>query len=361
MQLSTSEHEELRATCRKLLSRNATSERIREVSNSPTGEDDAFWKQIADLGWTTITIPEEYEGIGQGLVELAILAEEFGRSLQPSPIVPSSVATWVIQRHGTEGLRSQLLPQLASAEAIATWGLQGPGDNGPLTISSGRISGRRLYVPEAHRASHLAVDAQLDGKRVLAVVDTNGEGVTIERQHTLDLTRRYFAVAFDSTPITGDGLILSDDAHSDLFRAGVVLQCAESVGIARRLLDMTVDYVSTRRQFDRPIGSFQAIKHRIADMYIQLEGSVVATEEAAWAVEHRRSDADVSVHVAKSWTGRSASAIASDSLQLHGGIAFTWEHDLHLFLRRAKVNELLLGTPAWHDEQLFRALAAGTA
>jgi alkylation response protein AidB-like acyl-CoA dehydrogenase len=359
MQLPTSEQDELRATCREVLLRNATSEHVRAVSGSESGHDDGFWKQIAELGWLALTVPESSDGLGMGLVELAKLAEEFGYTLQPSPFLGSSLVTWLVGRHGTESLRERLLPALVTGEAIATWGLEEPGGNGGVTVENDVAHGVRRFVPDAHTATHLLVDATLDGRPVLALVNADAPGVRRKDQHTIDLTRRYATVEFNQTPV--DAIITSPTARAELLRAGVAVQCAESVGVARRLVEMVVAYASTRHQFDRPIGSFQAIKHRIADMHVQLEGAVAATEESAWAVEHRRSDSDVAVHVAKSWTGRAASAIASDALQLHGGIAFTWEHDLHLFLRRAKVNELLIGPPSWHDERLFDALAAGSA
>jgi alkylation response protein AidB-like acyl-CoA dehydrogenase len=136
----------------------------------------------------------------------------------------------------------------------------------------------------------------------------------------------------------------------------VVLQCAESVGVAARALAMTVEHVRLRHQFGRPVGSFQAIKHRVADMHIELEGARVATRDAAEAIDRERSDADLAVHAAKSWTGRATSMITSEAVQLHGGIGFTWEHDLHLLQRRAKVNELVHGSPGWHELQLVELL-----
>ena len=155
------------------------------------------------------------------------------------------------------------------------------------------------------------------------------------------------------------GLELPAEAIAAVFDLAVVLQCAESTGIARRLLEMTVTYAGQREQFGRPIGSFQAIKHRIADLLVEAEGCRVATREAADALDAGAGPGTEAVSIAKSWVGRAASFVASHALQIHGGIGFSWEHDLHLFLRRAKVNELLLGSPAWHDERLYRTLLEG--
>jgi alkylation response protein AidB-like acyl-CoA dehydrogenase len=361
MQLLTQEQRELRATSRDVLSRTATSERLREVSTSQSKHDDVFWRQIADLGWLALTVPEEFDGLGLGLPELAILAEEFGYALQPCAFIPSSLVAWWIGRHGAAALRARLLPLLATGDAVASWGLQSPGGNGAVHLQGQCLRGTRHFVPDAHTAGHLLVDAISDDGPLLVVVDTDADGVTRTARDTIDLTRQYATVEFDGTPVAEDAVITSPDARAELLAAAVGLQCAESVGVTRRLVEMTISYACARHQFGRPIGSFQAVKHRIADMHIQLEGAAVATGESTCAVQHRRPDADTAVHVAKSWTGRAASFVASEALQLHGGVGFTWEHDLHLFLRRAKVNELLLGSPSWHDERLFDMLAAGGA
>jgi alkylation response protein AidB-like acyl-CoA dehydrogenase len=363
MQLPTPEQNELRAISHKVLMRNATSERIREVAGEHAGHDRALWEKIADLGWLALTIPEDHDGLGLGLAELAILAEEFGYTLQPSPFVTHSLATWLLGRHGSAALQSRLLPALATGDMIAACGLQDPAERRALTLNGDRLNGVQRFVPHAAQAGVLVLDALADEEHVVVLVDVADAGDTLQAgaQHTMDLTRPYATVVFDGTPVSTDAVISVPMGRTELWQAAIALQCAESVGVTSRLVDMTVSYAATRRQFGRPIGSFQAIKHRIADMHIDREGAAAATEEAACAVQRRRSDAAVAVHVAKSWTGRAASSVASEALQLHGGIGFTWEHDLHLFMRRAKVNELLLGQPGWHDEQLFDALVAGTA
>lgn len=363
MQLPTPEQSELRAASHKLLARNATSERIREVAAQHAGHDRALWEQIADLGWLALTVPEDHDGLDLGLEELAILAEEFGYSLQPSPFLTHSLATWLLGRHGSAALQSRLLPALASGESIAACGLQEPEEGSTLTLCDGRLNGFRRFVPSAPHADVLVLDAIADDQHIVAVVDVAdaSDSLHATAQQTIDFTRPYATVVFADTPVSEYAIISAPVGAVELRHAAVALQCAESIGVIRRLVDMTVSYAGTRQQFGRAIGSFQAIKHRIADMHIEHEGAAAATEEAACAVQRWRSDAAVAVHVAKSWTGNAASRVASEALQLHGGIGFTWEHDLHLFLRRAKVNELLLGQPGWHNEQLFEALITGTA
>ncbi len=363
MQLPTPEQRELRSASHKFLARNATSERIREVAGDHAGHDSVLWEQIGDLGWLALTVPEDHDGLGLGLTELAVLAEEFGYSLQPSPFLTHSLAVWLLGRHGGAALQSRLLPALTTGDTIAACGLQEPAEPASLTLHDGRLNGVRRFVPYAMHAGVLVLDALADEEHAVVFVDVNDAGDSLHAvaQDTLDLARPYATVVFHDTPVSAHAVISVPMGRSELRHAAITLQCAENVGVIRRLVDMTVSHAATRQQFGRPIGSFQAIKHRIADMHIRREGAVVATEEAACAVQRRRSDAAVAVHVAKSWTGRAASFVASEALQLHGGIGFTWEHDLHLFMRRAKVNELLLGEPGWHDEQLFHAVVAGTA
>jgi alkylation response protein AidB-like acyl-CoA dehydrogenase len=187
-------------------------------------------------------------------------------------------------------------------------------------------------------------------ERRLVIVERSA--VTAEIVPTMDLTRRYARVQVSDVPM----IQLPAVAADELFDLGVVLQCAENSGIAQQLLDMTVTYAKQREQFGRPIGGFQAIKHRIADMLIEVEGCRVATREAADALDGGAVPGGEAVSIAKSWVGRAASFVASHALQIHGGIGFSWEHDLHLYLRRAKTNELLLGSPAWHDERLYHAM-----
>jgi alkylation response protein AidB-like acyl-CoA dehydrogenase len=217
------------------------------------------------------------------------------------------------------------------------------------------LAGRLPFVPHGDVATHLVVAAQHDGSPVLAVVRVGSDGLHLSRQHTMDITRRY--VQLTCTDVAVEHLVTEPAAAAALFEVAVVLQCAESVGIGSRLLEMTVDYAGARTQFDRPIGSFQAIKHKIADMLMLRESARAATRDAEATLD-TGDDARLAVSVAKSLAGAGISRLASEALQIHGGIGFTWEHDLHLFLRRAKVNELLLGTSAWHDERITALLAS---
>ena len=195
------------------------------------------------------------------------------------------------------------------------------------------------------------LDAQTADGSGLFVVPLDQDGVTVTAHRTIDLTRRYGVLQLDGVSVDAVSRV-GQEASSWPAAAGVVVQCAESVGAGARLLELTVEHAQHRRQFGRAIGSFQALKHRMADMRIAVQAARAAMRYAAWSMELGRPDAERAVHVAKQWIGESMSALAGEALQIHGGVGFTWEHDLHLYLRRLKANELTLGSSEWHAQQL---------
>lgn len=345
MRLPRADETELRDACRDVLSKRGGSTRARVVMESESGIDDDFWKLAAELGWTALAVPESLGGIGGSVGELATVAEELGRVLQPGLLVETYAVSHVLSRY--PGAADDLLEAVAEGTAMLTWGGLGPDSPTP--------HGTVDLVPDALTATHLAVPVQFGDERRLVIVERSD--VAVEVLPTMDLTRRYARVRLDAASLDG-AIQLPGIAADELFDLAVVLQCAESSGVARQLLDMTITYAKQRKQFGRPIGGFQAIKHRIADMLIEAEGCRVATREAADALDGGAVPGSEAVSIAKSWVGRAASFVASHALQIHGGIGFSWEHDLHLYLRRAKTNELLLGSPDWHDERLYRAMLA---
>lgn len=359
MRRATEDEHALRDAARELLAGRARPERLRATLETASGHDDELWKLICELGWTALTLPEHADGLGLDLVEVCAVVEECGRALMPSVFTTTTAVAWTAARSpGGE----RLFAGLGSGARPATWSLAALDGTGTVTATPTApggfvLEGERRHVADAPPAGTVLLDVAGPDGPLLAVVALDGAGVSAGVEHTLDLTRRYALLDLTAVEIAA-GDIVGGRAARRLGQAGVVLQCAESIGVAARAFDMTVSYTGQRTQFGRAIGSFQAIKHRIADMFVELEGARVATRDAAEAVEAGRADADFAVHTAKSWTGRAASRITSEAIQLHGGIGFTWEHDLHLLQRRAKVNELLLGTPAWHDEQLTGLLEA---
>jgi alkylation response protein AidB-like acyl-CoA dehydrogenase len=357
MRLPREQELALRDASRDVLTKHSTSANTRAVMASESGADQTFWKLAAGLGWTSLAVPESLGGIGGSVGELAAVAEELGRVVQPGPLVQTLAVSHILSRYraDAEGDADALLDAVAAGTAILTWGGLGPDSPGPVDVMGGALGGTVELVPETSAATHVALPVQLTGQRRLAIVEL--VDAAVEALPTIDLTRRYARVRLDGVSLAG-AVLLPTTAADELFDLGVVVQCAESTGVAHRLLDLTITYAKQREQFGRPIGSFQAIKHRIADLLIEVEGCRVATREAADALDGGARPGGEAVSIAKSWVGRAASFVASHALQIHGGIGFAWEHDLHLYLRRAKANELLLGSPGWHDERLYRAVLA---
>jgi alkylation response protein AidB-like acyl-CoA dehydrogenase len=362
MRLPSDDELALHAACRELLSKHASSANTRLVMESETGFDSGFWSLAADLGWLSLAVPEEHGGLGGSVAMLAVVAEELGWSGQPTPLVPTLGVAHILGRYPAD-VGSAILAAVVAGDAVLTWGGIGPDTPTPVRAIDGAagsmLHGTVELVPDGQCATHLAVPVVQRGETVLALVELSA--TTRQPMPTIDLTRRYSRVTLDGVPFAAAVPRLPERAVGQLFDVAVALQCAESLGVARRLLDMTVTYAGQRVQFGAPIGSFQAIKHRIADMLIEAEGCRVATREAADVLDADVEPGAEAVSVAKSWVGRAASFVATHSLQIHGGIGFSWEHDLHLFLRRAKANELVLGSPGWHDEHLCRCLLERSA
>jgi alkylation response protein AidB-like acyl-CoA dehydrogenase len=358
----------LRDATRRLLAASGSVASTRQVVDAGTGFDRALWRKGAELGWPALAIPEAHGGYAQQVVDLAVIANEHGRVVLPSPFIPTVVVADAIARSTNETLQ-QLLPAIADGSVTAAWAFatQGrawaPTWSGVLatrTADGFVLRGERVSVQDAGTADWILVDAELDGAPARLLVAGTAPGITVTRQSQLDITRELDDVSFADVPVPASALLAEGDEAAlsgiaSLQRATVLI-CAELVGIGERLLEMTVEYSKVRVQFGRPIGSFQAIKHKCATMRIWLQASTAATYYAAMAVDADAEDAARAVSVAKAYVSDAIAKLAGEALQTHGGIGFTWEHDLHLYLRRAKANELLWGDPAWHRELLCRDL-----
>ncbi|GAB2857141.1 acyl-CoA dehydrogenase family protein [Nocardioides pacificus] len=352
------ELEELRAVTRRFCEEKSPSEAVRALAASGAGRDDAVWTQLAgQLGLTGLAIPEEYGGAGLGPVELGIVMEEMGRTLMVSPFL------------GTVALAGQALAACEDGEARAAW-LPGiaagsvtaalavadfSGDLDPdgvrtVAVRDGDgwvLSGTKRFVIDGDTADILVVAARVDDELAVFVVAAAASGM--ERAHlpALDTTRRLATVTLAETPavrLAGDGAALLDRTR-DLALAAVA---AEQLGGASKVLEMTVDYLKVREQFGRPIGSFQALKHRCADLAIEIESGRSATTFAASLLAGHDPEGPIAAAGAKSWCSTAFTHAAKEAVQMHGGIGYTWEHDAHLYLKRAKSSELLLGSPARH-------------
>jgi alkylation response protein AidB-like acyl-CoA dehydrogenase len=371
------DQELLRATTRRFLAEHQSLAEVRRTIEEPEVFDTDLWRQGAALGWTAMLIPPENGGgsvTEQPLVDLIVLAEELGRTLNPGPFVPCNVVAGAVARFGTEAQAAESLPLLASGEATAAWCLSGDGSPQPDAMevravvegAAWRLDGVARYVQEAEHASLLLVVAQdPEGAVCSFLVPCPGAGLSVRTLSALDVTRRFAEVRFEGVTIPAASVLPGgQDAVDYCVSLATVLQSAESVGAADVLFESTVDYLKKRVQFGRTIGSFQAIKHRLADLVLQVEAMRAAAHYAALAFGDGLGDAAEAVSTAGAYVDDTFARICGEALQLHGGIGFTWEHDVHLFTRRAKVNQVLYGDGAWHRERLVRlledAVAAGS-
>ncbi len=359
------DHDLLRSTTRRFLDEHQSVADVRQSIEEPDVVDPELWRQGAALGWTAMLVPPELEGgsvTEQPLVDLVVLAEELGRALNPGPFVPCNAVADVIARFGTAEQRKEHLPRIARGDGTAAWCLSGDGSPDPDAVEvraardggGWRLDGVARYVHAAHNAGLLLVVAADAGGELHNFLVTNpASGLTTRTLAAMDLTRRFDEVRFDGVEVTGEDEVPGGRAVVERCLAvSTVLQSAESVGAAEALFEETVDYAKTRVQFGRTIGSFQAIKHRLANLHVTLESMRVASEYAALSLGDGLDDAAEAVATAGGYVDDAFAWLCGEAIQLHGGIGFTWEHDAHLFARRAKVNQVQYGDGAWHRERL---------
>jgi alkylation response protein AidB-like acyl-CoA dehydrogenase len=367
------DQELLRATTRRFLAEHQSLAQVRRSIEEPDVFDKELWRQGAALGWTAMLIPPQFDGgsvTGQPLVDLVVMGEELGRTLNPGPFVPCNVVAGAIARFGTETQAKEYLPPLASGEATAAWCLSGDGspEAGAVEVRAQRegdgwrLDGVARYVQAAENAAFLLVVAKdPEGEVCNFLVPRPTAGLSERTLSGLDLTRRFAEVRFAGVTVPAANLLPGgQDAVDSCLSLATVLQAAEAVGAAELLFEETVDYAKKRVQFGRTIGSFQAIKHRFADLLIELEAMRAAAHYAALALGDGMEDAAAAVATAGAYVDDTFAHICGEALQLHGGIGFTWEHDVHLFTRRAKVNQVLYGDGAWHRERLVRLTELAT-
>jgi alkylation response protein AidB-like acyl-CoA dehydrogenase len=314
----------IKRTANELLADRFKPERVRELAEA--GEyDDATWKELCELGWPGIFVSEDHGGQGLGAVELIILMEELGYALAPLPFLSNAAAGLVIQHGGSDEQRAQWLPGIASGEARGTVGVVRNGE-APL-------------VPDADSAQVIVL---VDGESASVVEASAAEVDAIE---TIDATRRFGRVrANGGEPLGGDA-----EAGLDRLAAAVA---AELVGVAQRAMEMAVDYARERKQFGRPIGSYQAVSHACAQMLLETESARSTTYWAGWCADAEPETLPLASSMAKAYASDAGWNVTASSLQVHGGIGFTWEHDLHFFLKRAKVDGELYGSAREHRERV---------
>lgn len=360
----TEEQEQLRGFVRQFLEEKSTEAAVRELMATDAGYDDAVWAQMAEqMGLQGLIIPEEHGGQGFGWVELGIVLEEMGRALLCAPFFSTTVlATSALLLAGDEQVGADYLPQIASGQLIATLALtedNGRWDEAGITATATSqgdtwtLDGTKQYVLDGLTAGLLIVAARTDAGVSLFAVDGDGAGVTRSGLATMDQTRKQATIELSGA----EGRLVGTDGNgwaiisAVLDRAAVGL-AAEQVGGAQRVLEMAVEYAKDRKQFGRPIGSFQAIKHKCADMLLQVESAKSASYYASWCAAADNDELPTMASLAKSYCSEAYFNATSENIQIHGGIGFTWEHPAHLYFKRAKSSELLFGSPTYHRELL---------
>jgi len=365
------EQELLRSTARKFFENECGSDTVRRLMETPEGISPDLWTKIAEQGWLGLVFPEAYDGMGLGLVDLVVLMEEMGRAVVPGPYFSTVLLGGLaILEAGSEAQKKEWLPKIAAGDKrVALAWMEPSAQLGPAGVTltatekGGRytLSGTKLFVHDAHTADALVVAARTrpgagaEGVSLFLLPrETSGLRVTL--LPTMDQTRKLCEVTCADVTVGADALLGAAGAGwaplgRVLDRATVAL-CAEMCGGAQKVLDMTVEYAKIRQAFGRPIGSYQGVKHRAADMLVDVENGKSITYYAAWALDEGAAEAPLAVSMAKAYVSDAFRRVAAAGIQLHGGIGFTWEHDLHLYFKRAKGSEFTFGDATHHRERV---------
>ena len=362
----TPEHEALRAATRDLLARHGPEQAVRASMEADSGYDPELWRRMAEVGLQGLAVPEEFGGAGGGIVELAVVMEEMGRALYCGPFLSSAVLAATALAAIDEPVARKYLPDICGGSLlapVADLGLLAGDGQSPAVVANGdrtaRLDGRIGYVPDGHIADLFVVTALNEGQPSLYLVDGRSAGVTATLLPTMDLTRKMAAVELSgaeaqrlSTP-EATGHALARVRH-----LAAIALAAEQVGGAQRMMELAVAYAKTRVQFGRTIGSFQAVKHRCAEMAVDVEAARSAAYHAVVtaAGEPDGNTLAIAASIAHSYCSEAFTRVTADCIQVHGGIGFTWEHPAHLYYRRAKSSELRFGSPAAHRRSLAALL-----
>ncbi len=362
------EQEELRKTVRQFLDSKSPELEVRRLMETGDGYDASVWSQMAEqMGLQGLAIPEEFGGSGFSWVELGIVLEEMGRALLCAPYYSTVVlAANTLLQSGDDAAKAKYLPGIASGETIATLAFTEPAgrwDEAGITMaasgsgSSWTLNGTKSFVLDGHTASLIIVAARTAAGVSLFAVDGGAAGLTRTALSTMDQTRKQAKLEFANTPATligtdGDGW----NVLSKVLDLAAVGLAAEQVGGAQKVLEMAVEYAKVRVQFGRPIGSFQAIKHKCADMLLEVESAKSAAYYAMWCASELNDELPSVASLAKAYCSEAYFHATAENIQIHGGIGFTWEHPAHLYFKRAKSSELLFGDPSYHRELLAQRI-----
>jgi alkylation response protein AidB-like acyl-CoA dehydrogenase len=362
------EQEELRRIVKQFLDSKSDEAAVREQMETETGFDAAVWNQMGtEMGLQGLIIPEEFGGQGYGYVELIVVLEEMGRRLLCAPYFSTvALATNLLLESGDDAAKKAHLPGIAAGDTIATVAFteaNGRWDEEGITLPATKdgdsytLTGEKMFVLDGHTANLILVAAKTDNGVSLFAVEADAAGLTRTPLATMDQTRKQAKVEFSNTPAT---LIGTDgggwDTLSMTLDLAAVALAAEQVGGAQECLDMSVQYAKDRVQFGRPIGSFQAIKHKCADMLLEVESAKSAAYYAGWCAADRTDELPAVASLAKAYCSEAYFHASAENIQIHGGIGFTWEHPAHLYFKRAKSSELLFGDPTYHRELLAQRI-----
>jgi len=370
------EQEMLREAAKRFLTDNCPTTFVRKMMADETAHDLAFWGKLAELGWPGLLIPEAFGGQDGSFLDMTVIAEEAGKALIPGPFFTSALlGAPIMIEGGSEPMQKELLPKIASGEAIYTVAIaerSGRFDAAGIELEAKKdgsgyeLSGEKFFVPDAHVAHGIAVVVRTgkgsgpqEGISVF-VVDPKAKGVTVTQLKTVDMTRRLCHIKFDKVKVDSAKRLGEENRGWPVVQRTLDIATAalsaEMVGTAQKALDISVEYAKTRVQFGKPIGSFQAVKHKCVDMMVAVENARSLTYYACWTVDERSAEAATAVPMAKAYASDMAKNVTSEAIQVHGGIGFTWEHDMHLYHRRALAGEANFGNAPVHRETVAKSL-----
>jgi alkylation response protein AidB-like acyl-CoA dehydrogenase len=372
------EQELLRDAARKFFERECPTAFVRQRMAEPAAVTDEFWSKLAEQGWLGVIYPEDVGGSGLGLVDLVVLMEEMGRVVMPGPYLATVLLGGLsILEAGSAGQKQAWLPRIAAGAAKAAlaltepnarWDAAGVAATARESAGGFTLSGSKLFVPDAHLADILVVAARTrEGSTAedgisLFLVPRETKGLSVTLLPTIDGTRKLCAVRLDNVGVGGEALLGAKHGGwpplQRVLQQATVALAAEMCGGAQAVLDMTAAYAKLRIAFDKPIGSYQGVKHRAADMLVDVENAKSLTYYAAWAVDSRLPEAPLAVSMAKAYASDAYRKVAGAGIQLHGGIGFTWEHDLQLYFKRAKASEVAFGDAGYHRERVAALIGA---
>jgi alkylation response protein AidB-like acyl-CoA dehydrogenase len=355
------------STTQAFLQKEVPLSRVRQLHAEGVSFEPAWWRRAAELGWTALLVPEELGGgsvSGDGVADLAMVAEQLGKTVAPGPLYPVSTVLAALVGSTDPQSHAETIESLIAGENVASWAVYEPGQGwaphqssvvATPTESGYRIDGVKDRVEAGAQSDLLLVVARTDDGVRQFLVPAEASGVSIEPQQSIDLVKQYARVHFDGVVIdksaTIEGSAELIDRQSQIAQ---VLQCAEVVGILQTVFDFTVAWALDRHTFGRPLASYQALKHRFADMKMWLEACRATTAAAVAAISARSPDAGLSASIAKSYVGEMATDIVQGCVQMHGGIGVTWEHDLHVYLRRVALYRSMFGTPEEHNLRVYQ-------